>query len=74
VLDLADVGSGTGGSTADLCQAILRRFPELRVITGGGVRGKDDVLRWQRIGVSDLLVASALHDGRLTPEFVSEFV
>ncbi len=73
VLDLADVGVGTGGSTRDLCRTILDRHPQLRLITGGGVRGETDVERWAETGVSELLVASALHDGRLSPEFVRQY-
>lgn len=70
VLDLADVGTGTGGSTDSVCKAILQRNPKLRLITGGGIRGPDDVRRWEQTGIAELLVASALHDGRLSPEFV----
>jgi phosphoribosylformimino-5-aminoimidazole carboxamide ribotide isomerase len=68
VLDLADVGSDTGGSTATLCQELLSRFPDLHVIAGGGVRGPDDLARWSQAGIHELLIASALHDGRLTPD------
>jgi HisA/HisF family protein len=74
VLDLADVGTGTGGSTTPLCRAILERRPDATLIAGGGVRGEEDVLRWQASGISELLVASALHDGRLPPEFVRRFL
>lgn len=72
VLDLADVGVGTGGSTAELCGSILTKFPHVHLIAGGGVRGKDDLERWARIGISELLVASALHDRRLSPNDVRE--
>lgn len=65
VLDLADVGMGTGGSTDALCQAIRDEFPEVRLIAGGGVRGPDDLQRFVALRVDAVLVASALHDGRL---------
>jgi uncharacterized protein related to proFAR isomerase len=32
------------------------------------VRGPDDLSRWSQIGVQSVLVASALHDGRITRE------
>lgn len=67
VLDLADVGTSTGGSTAALCRTILKNHPAVTLIAGGGVRGPDDIRRWANVGISELLVASALHDGRLTP-------
>jgi phosphoribosylformimino-5-aminoimidazole carboxamide ribotide isomerase len=71
VLDLADVGTGTGGSTAALCRNILADHPHVTLIAGGGVRGPDDVRRWAETGISELLVASALHDGRLDVAHVS---
>ena len=65
VLDLADVGTSRGGSTFALCQQIRQRFPNLHLIAGGGVRGPSDLARWQEIAVDGVLVASAIHDGRL---------
>lgn len=67
VLDLADVGTSSGGRSHDLCRQILARFPALRLISGGGVRSVEDVRRLAQVGVGGILVASALHDGRLTP-------
>ncbi len=72
VLDLADVGTGTGGSTVTLCRNILADHPHVTVIAGGGVRGPDDVRRWAETGISELLVASALHDGRFDVAHVSQ--
>ena len=66
VLDLASVGVGSGISTRDLCLRIRRAYPELELTTGGGVRQTDD-LRWlSDAGIDGVLVASALHDGRIT--------
>ena len=65
VLDLADVGMSTGGSTDRLCQFIHSTFPDIHLISGGGVRDREDLLRLKRLGVDSVLVASALHDGRL---------
>lgn len=66
VLDLADVGMSTGGSTDRLCQFVKTEFADVDLLTGGGVRGSDDLQRLDRLGVDGVLVASALHDGRLT--------
>jgi phosphoribosylformimino-5-aminoimidazole carboxamide ribotide isomerase len=66
VLDLADVGSDAGGSTRALCRQIRDRWPELRLIAGGGVRGIDDLRQWSQLSLEGVLVASALHDGRIT--------
>ena len=66
VLDLASVGMGQGVTTLDLCARIKRQNPHVEVIAGGGVRGFDDLLLLRSTGVDHVLVASALHDGRLT--------
>jgi phosphoribosylformimino-5-aminoimidazole carboxamide ribotide isomerase len=65
VLDLSDVGTGTGGSTDSICQFIHLQFPTVQLIAGGGVRSRDDLNRLNQLGVDAVLVASALHDGRL---------
>ncbi|HZZ74244.1 MAG TPA: HisA/HisF-related TIM barrel protein [Pirellulales bacterium] len=64
VLDLAQVGIG-GLSTLDLCRR-LGEFSALQLISGGGVRAADDLAAIQSAGCDAALVASALHDGRLT--------
>lgn len=66
VLDVAQVGVGGGPVTESLCSRIRARFPKLDLITGGGVRDVADLETLERIGVDGVLVASALHDGRLT--------
>ena len=73
VLDLADVGTGTGGSTDSLCRQIRAEFPEMHLIAGGGVRGPDDLRRLKTLGAHQVLVASALHDGRLGREDLAAF-
>jgi phosphoribosylformimino-5-aminoimidazole carboxamide ribotide isomerase len=65
VLDLADVGTNTGGQTDALLQAIRRDAPHARLVAGGGVRNVADLKRLSDLGVDAALVASALHDGRL---------
>ena len=65
VLDLADVGMNSGASTIDLCREIAVGYRGT-LIGGGGVRGFDDLQALADAGCSAALVASALHDGRLT--------
>src|SRR5262245_7889878 len=68
VLDLARVGGGTGTGTDELCRQIATVYPQVEVIAGGGIAGWDDVRRLEACGVRRVLVASALHDGRISPE------
>lgn len=70
VLDLARVGMSGGPATEDLCLHLSAAHPGLELIAGGGVRHVDDLLRLQHCEVRAALVASALHDGRLTAEEV----
>ncbi|MCS7046347.1 MAG: HisA/HisF-related TIM barrel protein [Gemmataceae bacterium] len=65
VLDVADVGMGTGVRTEGLCRRLRTAFPDLELAAGGGVRDRDDVAAMRSVGVDWLLVASALHDLRL---------
>jgi phosphoribosylformimino-5-aminoimidazole carboxamide ribotide isomerase len=67
VLDLADVGMGDGARTGSLCHSILTEFPDVHLTCGGGVRDREDLRCWREVGVKQVLVASALHDGRLIP-------
>jgi phosphoribosylformimino-5-aminoimidazole carboxamide ribotide isomerase len=66
VLDLAQVGNGTGVTTVSLCLQLRERFPELRLITGGGIRHVADLDELAAVGIDGVLVATALHDGRIT--------
>ncbi len=66
VLDLARVGINNGLSTWELCERLRAAFPRLEITTGGGIRGPEDLRRARVTGVDCVLVASALHDRKLT--------
>jgi len=67
VLDLATVGTGNGITTSQLCAEIREHSSQLNLWTGGGIRSVDDLENLR--GIADgVLVASALHDGSITPE------
>jgi phosphoribosylformimino-5-aminoimidazole carboxamide ribotide isomerase len=68
VLDLARVGMGGGLGTEELCGRVAATFPDVEVSAGGGVRGVEDLRQLRDAGVRNALVASTLHDGRLTPD------
>jgi hypothetical protein len=67
LLDLAGVGEGRGVPTLDLCRAVRSIAPHIELITGGGVRHVADLAALESAGVNGVLIASALHDGSLTP-------
>jgi phosphoribosylformimino-5-aminoimidazole carboxamide ribotide isomerase len=68
VLDLAHVGLGTGTGTEKLCSRLAEAFPHVPLAAGGGVGGMDEVGRLAACGAQVVLIASALHDGRITKE------
>jgi phosphoribosylformimino-5-aminoimidazole carboxamide ribotide isomerase len=71
-LDLARVGGGGGIGTEALCRDLAGRHPGVEILAGGGVRDVADLERLRQCGVAGVLVASALHDGRLRPEELHE--
>lgn len=66
VMTLASVGSGGGPDMERLGEALVKAG-DRAVYAAGGVRNLADLRALADIGVSGALVASALHDGSLTP-------
>ena len=66
VIDLARVGSGSGPpleAVAELAAAL----PAVAIYAGGGVRDDADLRALESAGAAGALVATALHEGRITP-------
>jgi HisA/HisF family protein len=70
VMTLARVGTGAGPDFSRLT-AIAARAGNRRLYAAGGLRGPEDVRALAERGVAGVLVASAIHDGRLTREHLS---
>ncbi len=66
LLDLAHVGLGAGTGTEELCQRLVLQCRDLAILVGGGVRHLQDLQKFKQLGARAALVASALHDGRIT--------
>jgi phosphoribosylformimino-5-aminoimidazole carboxamide ribotide isomerase len=64
VLDLARVGSGEGVNV-DFLKKVLEDVP-IDVYVGGGVRDIEDLVELKNLGVSGVLVATALHSGKIS--------
>lgn len=64
VMTLARVGSGAGPDLEALARVAARRADIAR-FAAGGVRGPDDLEALAEAGTAGVLVASALHDGRI---------
>lgn len=65
LLALDRVGTGSGPDRS-LLEAARAAFPELNLVAGGGVRDLGDLHQLSHLGAHGVLVASALHNGRLT--------
>jgi phosphoribosylformimino-5-aminoimidazole carboxamide ribotide isomerase len=64
VLDVGRVGTG-GGLDLELLRLLRRRLPLARILVGGGVAEAADLERARAAGCDAVLVATALHAGRI---------
>jgi HisA/HisF family protein len=65
VIDLARVGSGSGPPLEAVAQ-LAGALPGVAIYAGGGVRDDDDLRALESVGAAGALVATALHEGKLT--------
>jgi phosphoribosylformimino-5-aminoimidazole carboxamide ribotide isomerase len=63
VLDISAVGT-LGGVDYALIKPLIKAFPEVEFVVGGGIR-KEDLGKLEGMGVKAVLVGTALHQGRL---------
>jgi phosphoribosylformimino-5-aminoimidazole carboxamide ribotide isomerase len=64
VLDLARVGSGEGLDLDLLTE--MRNRVRMKILVGGGVRDITDLLTLKNLGIDSVLLATALHSGKIT--------
>ena len=64
VLDLARVGS-EAGVNMPILKEVFRNF-KVKVFVGGGVRDIKDLVELKSVGVFGVLIATALHSGRIS--------
>jgi HisA/HisF family protein len=65
VIDLARVGGGAG-PPLDAVAELVTALPKIAIYAGGGVRDDADLSALESAGAAGALVATALHEGRLT--------
>ncbi len=65
VIDLARVGSGSGPAVEAVAE-LAAALPGLDIYAGGGVRDDADLRALASAGACGALVATALHEGRIT--------
>ncbi|MGH8750737.1 MAG: HisA/HisF-related TIM barrel protein [Burkholderiales bacterium] len=72
VMTLTRVGSAAGPDCA-LLQSLQQRAPEKKFYAAGGVRGARDLETLEQGGAHGVLLASALHQRRLSSQELAEF-
>jgi phosphoribosylformimino-5-aminoimidazole carboxamide ribotide isomerase len=72
VLELDRVGTKSGIDFDFLSLAVA--VSEHNILSGGGVRGYEDIAKMERIGVKGALVATALHDGSIPASAIRKTV
>jgi uncharacterized protein related to proFAR isomerase len=65
VIDLARVGRGSGPPLDAVIQ-LASALPGAAIYAGGGVRDDGDLCALESAGATGALVATALHEGRIT--------
>ena len=72
IMSLAHVGS-TRGPDWTRIKYYLNRRPPKSIYAAGGVRSEDDLDRLAGLGISGVLLASALHTGSLDPDALIKY-
>jgi len=74
VMTLARVGSHEGPDLTRLSEILGKAGGVHKVYAAGGLRGAEDIAPLSAIGVEGVLVASALHDGRLDSKALAQWM
>lgn len=72
VMNLDAVGT-LQGPELGLLETVREHKPGVEIIAAGGVRDEEDLVSLKQAGVDKVLVASALHNGVITPEVVAKY-
>ena len=69
IMTLSKVGTSTGPDIRRL-KHFQDHWPNTKFIAAGGLRDEQDLVLLQKNGIKSVLVASALHSGKLTAESI----
>lgn len=61
------------GPAFEMYQQILDRFPDLHILASGGVRGLEDIEALEKMGVSAVIIAKSLYEGRIELSSLKRF-
>ena len=72
VMTLNRVGSQLGPDFEKLTD-LRQNYPDKTIIAAGGIRDLADLQQLKQLGIDAVLIASALHNGRLTADDLADF-
>lgn len=73
LMNLSRVGSFDGPDLTGSAR-FIRQYPGHHFVAAGGIRNERDLEHLKGIGVTEVLVASALHSGAIDPEMLNRFI
>jgi len=73
LLDLARVGSSYGANRS-LVVEVRANFPNLSLLVGGGITGREEIKELNSLGVGGVLVATVFHQGTIGPQHLPELI
>lgn len=62
------------GPSFELYEEIIKRFPGIQVLAGGGVRNVDDIQRLNDIGVFGVIIGKALYEDKIDLKDIDHFL
>jgi len=71
LLTLDGVGTGRG-LPLKMYERATRKAPDMSLYGGGGFKSRDELFALKRLNMAGLLVATALHEGRITKKDIEE--
>jgi phosphoribosylformimino-5-aminoimidazole carboxamide ribotide isomerase len=72
IMSLPRVGSSQGPDVNRLA-SYRKQYPQHKIIAAGGIRDSEDLRALEQIGIQQALVATALHDGSISPHDIANW-
>ena len=72
VTDISKDGS-LDGPPFTLYKKILKKYPHVNMITGGGIRNMNDIEKLEKVGVKNIIFGRAFYDGNISLDDLKNF-
>ena len=72
LMNLSRVGAQQGPDLEQLAR-FINHSPDRKFVAAGGVRGGEDLAQLESVGAGAVLIATALHEGRITPQQLARY-